>query len=122
MPFLRGEIVDAKIPDPDGNSCVDWHPTMVIGANRQQAMLVIVGITGSFDRLLKPYWTDVPWAPGGHPETGLDKECVLKGNWVYSWPMAQVRPTGKFMPQEYIDRAVDCILLAQELKKRGEQL
>ena len=65
---------------------------------------------------------ELPWAAGGHPDTGLNKECVLKGNWVFNWPMGQVRPTGYSMPQEYLDRAIDCVLLAVKLKAQGETL
>jgi len=86
VPYLPGEIVFAKIYDPDGFTCVQSHRAVIISVNEPQAAVLIVGITGSFSSDHPWYWVELPYASGGHPTTGLTKASVAKGNWFSGGP------------------------------------
>lgn len=81
-----GTIVPANIPDPDGDACDHPHPAMILSGPDCSGKLYLIGISSKFDRAEKRLMIKLPWAPSGHPITGLDRECVLKyGGLSLSW-------------------------------------
>jgi hypothetical protein len=104
-----GDIVFAYILDPSGKPCQDDHPVMVFRATDLSVDAWVVGITSKFNEPIPPHWLRVPWQPGGHPETGLYLDSVLKCNWVHRKLVADLgRPIG-IMPPEIFERATTII-------------
>jgi len=87
-----GDILVARIPDPDGNSLIDPHPCIFIADSiSRPGFIIVVGITGSFSEPIDPLWWKMPWDPNRHPATGLTKPCVAKCNWHPHIPQTAVR-------------------------------
>lgn len=83
MSFVFGDIVMVRIPDEDGNPLDDPHPAMIF-YGPQNGVAIVIGITGTFDRPIPRLCIEMPWAEGGHPITGLYKDCIMVCSWVHS--------------------------------------
>jgi hypothetical protein len=122
VPYQPGEIVYAKICDPDGYSCAESHRAVIVSVNAAKAAVLIVGITSSFSSPHPWYWVELPHDPNGHSITGLTKPSVAKGDWFMWWSMAQVDPTGKHVPLDELDAIKSAVVHVLEKKKKGEPL
>jgi mRNA-degrading endonuclease toxin of MazEF toxin-antitoxin module len=82
--YAQGDIVFARFLDADGRACVDPHPAMILIRTDRIAdtnPVWVAAISSTYSEPLRDGWKKLPWAPGGHPRTGLWKDCVLKCDW-----------------------------------------
>lgn len=78
-------------------------------------------ISTKFTRPLAKFWMDVPWALGGHPETGLWQECVLKANWAVRMNQRDMTARIGRMPSDYAEKASEYAVTAALEKQRLEK-
>jgi hypothetical protein len=115
VPYQPGDIVLADILDPQGQPCDDPHPAMVLRID--QTVCYLVGITTSYQDPPPGHWIRMLQFPGGHPQTGLYRPCVLKCDWVVKFdPRAVIRKMGE-MPDDHFEQATQCISMLVEQKK-----
>ncbi|HEY2841717.1 MAG TPA: hypothetical protein VGJ26_21330 [Pirellulales bacterium] len=67
---------------------------------------------------MQRFWILLPWAAGGHAETGLTQPCALKCDWVVPFQVANIEHTGKALSMEIVELATDFIISAYEEKSR----
>jgi len=107
----------ADILDPLGQPCDSPHPALVFRIDAEKAYLV--GITTSYDDPPPGHWIRMLVAPGGHPETGLDRPCVLKCDWVVCFKVTAIIRKKGVLPDDQLKQAIDQIatlVLAKKLR------
>jgi len=114
-----GSVVLANIPDPDGRPCGHPHPAMVLRGPDDAGNLYLIGISTQFESPPGRLMVECPWSPGGHPETGLDRPCVLKCWWVVPFHRSQVLQYLGRMPSNVSQRALEYAITAVEEKSRS---
>jgi mRNA-degrading endonuclease toxin of MazEF toxin-antitoxin module len=114
--FNPGDIVMVHVPDPDGNPCAGEHPAMVLMTSATSLDAWVVAISTSIDRPLPANCIELPWQVGGHPVTGLWRQCVLKCHWYTRVPKNQIRTCIGKVPTALLETAVDKV--SAEHRKR----
>lgn len=108
-----GWIVLADILDPNGNPCGHPHPAMVLRGPDGDGSLWLIAISTQFVLPLGRLMIECPYAPGGHEETGLDKPCVLKCEWIVLFNKQQIIKYLGRMPPEIAKQAVEFAITAR---------
>lgn len=89
MPLVFGDIVMVRIPDENRNPLDDPHPAMIL-YGPFNGLAIVIGITGTFDRPIPRLCIEMPWKDGGHPVTGLFKECIMVCSWIVQIDVSNV--------------------------------
>ncbi len=109
----------AWIDDPAGSSCDHPHPVMVLHAGPRNFWGV--GISSKFTDPIPAHWFKMPNAPGGHLDTGLDRPCVLKCNWLQQIMNADALDQLGHAPKEIRQSAIIEIAARIEDAKKANQ-
>lgn len=105
-----GHVVLADLPDPSGAPCGHPHPAMILRGPSENGIVYLVAISTSFERPLGRLMIELPWAEGGHPDTGLSQPCVLKCFWVVRFDEKNIlRRLGR-LPSEIVSLAIDYVI------------
>lgn len=114
--YKQGDIVLARVPDSGGRSIKWSHPVILLNDEKDIAPgrdLDVVVITSKFRRPLKPGQFLMDWSPGGHKETGLDKECIANCDWKLTIPYSSLTERWGFLGPSKLE------LIAYELDYRA---
>jgi hypothetical protein len=83
------EILLAWIPNSDGTPPPYPHPCIYLGESPTvPGGILVLGITSDMNRRVADYSIELPWAPSGVCETGLDRPSIAQALW-----------TGHIMPE-----------------------
>jgi mRNA-degrading endonuclease toxin of MazEF toxin-antitoxin module len=116
--YRFGDIVKANVPDPTGAQIDYDHTAMVLRPPDANGDLWLLVISSSFTRPVGRLTFEVPWQEGGHPDTGLWRECVIKCKWAVPFNQRDISARIGRMPSEFAERAVEYAITAAEEKRR----
>lgn len=105
--FRFGQIVLASVSDGKGRT--KERPCVIISTDESIATgddLLVVAITTSQDNPIPAYHVPLPWAPRGHPATGLDKPNVAKVNWIREVPQSRVIRSLGDVPEDELEEII----------------
>lgn len=93
-PLQQGRIVWVELLDPQGRNpkrrpAVVLTPTAEIRADRE---VVVAALSSQIDQSPADVSVEVPWQPGGHPRTKLNKRNVVVCTWLVTLPAASIQP------------------------------
>lgn len=120
--FRQGDIVVARIPDPEGRTITWSHPAIILNKTkdiRPQNKIVVLGITTKFATPLETGHFRLPWSPEGDERTGLRQECVAKCTWRVPIDFDAIERRIGFTPSDIFDQ-IKAEILYQIKKKRDE--
>lgn len=92
-PLSQGRIVWAELLDPQGHNpkrrpAVILTPTAEIRADGE---VVVAALSSQIDQSPPDVSVPVPWQPGGHPRTKLNRRNVIVCTWLVALPVASIR-------------------------------
>lgn len=99
-----------NVPRPDGDSGRHPRPAMVLRSEENSSNVLVVAISTSLSRPLPADWLPLPFAPGGHETTGLDRECVLKCDWVVVVPESRIIRVMGAVSNSILERAKERVV------------
>lgn len=99
--YSRWEIILAWLPNSDGSAPNHPHPCIYLGKSPSRTgRIIVVGITSDLTSRVVGQSVDMPWAPGKHPITGLDRPSMAQTFWLPHIPLEAVRdPNIGFTPE-----------------------
>jgi hypothetical protein len=77
----------------------------------------LIGISTQFTPPAGRLMIELPSQPGGDPQTGLWKRCVLKAWWAVPWKAEHIIEKLGTLPDELVGKAVEYVMTAVEEKK-----
>src|SRR5262249_24533091 len=110
--YRFGDIVKAKVPCPEGKEIDYDHTAMVLRPPDANGDLWLLVISSKFTRPIGRFMFEPPWAVGGHPETGLWQECVIKCHWAVPFNQRDITARLGRMPSESAEKAVEYAITA----------
>ena len=92
-PLQQGRIVWVELLDPQGRNpkrrpAVVLTPTAEIHADGE---VVVAALSSQIDQSPPDVSVPVPWQPGGHPRTKLNRRNVIVCNWLVTLPVAALQ-------------------------------
>jgi hypothetical protein len=116
--YDRWDILLAWLPSSDGTSANHAHPCIYLGESpRHHGCIKVIGITSDLAQRDQVYSVDMPWAPGKHPDTGLDKPSIAQTLWRPDIPEQSVcKPIG-YTPKAQQQEIGTLLKLISDAKK-----
>ncbi len=114
--YKQGDIVLARVRDSEGKRITWSHPVIVLNEGRNidpTGEVDVIVITSKFRRPLQPGQFLMEWSPGGHKETGLDRECIANCDWQHTIPCSALTKRYGFLRPSKLE------LIAYELQYRA---
>jgi len=100
----QGSIVWIKVKDQAGRN-PKCRPAVVITPTNEilpDGPLHVVAAVGTFSKPLPSNRVPLPWQRGGHPITGLYKECVAVCDWLLEIEQSDVDGIGGICPPQQL--------------------
>jgi mRNA-degrading endonuclease toxin of MazEF toxin-antitoxin module len=116
--YRFGDIVKANVPEPTGAQIDYEHTAMVLRPPDANGDLWLLVISSKFTRPVGRFMFEVPWKEGGHPDTGLWRECVIKCQWAVPFNQRDISARIGRMPSELAEKAVEYAITAAEEKQQ----
>lgn len=80
--YSQWEILRARIPNTDGTPPPHPHPCIYLADSPKfPGRILLLGITSDLSAKVDGYSVELPWAVGGHKESGLHKPCIAQAHW-----------------------------------------